>query len=56
MPQAIVVLYTSMPTAPAAYILASRMGGDGPFVAALVSLSLIGSAIALPFWLSWVGL
>jgi malonate transporter len=53
--RAIVVLYTSMPTAPAAFILASRMGGDGPFVAWLVSVSLIGSAFALPFWLSLSG-
>ena len=54
--RAIVVLYTSMPTAPAAFILASRMGGDGPFVAWLVSVSLICSAIALPIWLSIAGL
>jgi len=54
--RAIVVVYTSMPTAPAAFILASRMGGDGPFVAWLVSVSLIGSAFALPLWLSLSGL
>ncbi len=50
----IVVIYASLPTAPASYILASRMGGDGPFVAMLVSLSLLASALALPFWLSVV--
>ena len=44
---AIVVAYAALPTAPSAYILASRMGGDGPLVAALISLSLIGSAFAL---------
>ncbi len=49
---AIVVAYAALPTAPSAYILASRMGGDGPLVAALISLSLIGSAFALPFWLA----
>lgn len=54
--RAIVVLYTAMPTAPAAFILASRMGGDGPFVAWLVSVSLIASALAMPFWLSLSGL
>jgi hypothetical protein len=32
------------------------MGGDGPFVAWLVSVSLICSAIALPIWLSIAGL
>jgi predicted permease len=49
---AIVVAYAALPTAPSAYILASRMGGDGPLVAALISISLIGSALALPFWLA----
>jgi predicted permease len=53
--RAIVVLYASMPSSPAAYILASRMGGDGAFVAWLLSLSLIGSALALPIWLSLAG-
>jgi hypothetical protein len=41
---------------PAAFILASRMGGDGPFVAWLISVSLIGSAFALPLWLSLTGI
>ncbi len=53
--RSIVVLYASMPSSPAAYILASRMGGDGPFVAWLLSLSLLGSALALPLWLSLAG-
>jgi predicted permease len=51
----IVVMYASLPTAPAAYILASRMGGDGPFVAYLISLSLLGSLVALPVWLNLAG-
>jgi predicted permease len=51
----IVVMYASLPTAPAAYILASRMGGDGPFVAYLISLSLLGSLLALPVWLNLAG-
>jgi predicted permease len=50
--QQIGVLYASMPTASAAYILASRMGGDGPFVAMLVTVSMLASLIALPFWTS----
>jgi len=52
--QSIVVMYASMPTAPASYILASRMGGDGPFVAMLVTVSMLGTLAALPFWLSLV--
>lgn len=53
-PAQIAVAYAALPTAPAAYILASRMGGDGAFVAMLVSLTLIASAVALPFWIALV--
>jgi predicted permease len=53
-PAQIVVAYAALPTAPAAYILASRMGGDGAFVAMLVSATLIASAFALPFWIALV--
>ena len=51
LPLTIAVMFSSMPTAPAAYVLASRMGGDGRFVAFLISVSTIGSLFALPFWL-----
>ena len=40
-----------MPTAPAAYVLANRMGGDGRFVAFLITVSTLGSVLALPIWL-----
>jgi hypothetical protein len=53
-PAQIVVAYAALPTAPAAYILASRMGGDGAFVAMLISMTLIASALALPFWIALV--
>lgn len=55
LPTLITVMYASLPTSPAAYILASRMGGDGPFVAYLISLSLLASMVALPAWLSLAG-
>lgn len=51
LPLAIAVMFASMPTAPAAYVLASRMGGDARFVAFLISVSTIASLLALPFWL-----
>ena len=35
----IVVLFASLPTASSAYVLAARMGGDGAFVAGLVTVS-----------------
>lgn len=50
--QQVVVMYAAMPTAPAAYILASRMRGDAPFVAMLVTVSMLASIVALPFWIS----
>ena len=53
LPLAIAVMYASMPTAPAAYVLASRMGGDGRFVAFLITVSTLASLLALPFWL-WI--
>ena len=51
LPLTIAVMFTSMPTAPAAYVLATRMGGDGRFVAFLITVSTIASLLALPFWL-----
>ncbi|UCE32276.1 MAG: AEC family transporter [Burkholderiales bacterium] len=55
LPHQIVLMFASMPTAPAAYVLASRMGGDGPFVAWLISVSMIGALFALPLWMGILG-
>jgi hypothetical protein len=30
------------------------MGGDGPYVARLITWTTIASAVAIPFWLAWV--
>jgi hypothetical protein len=51
----IVVAFAAMPTASSAYVLAVRMGGHGPFVAGLVSLSTLLGMVTLPAWL-WLGL
>lgn len=48
----IAVLFGALPTASSAYVLAARMGGNGPFVAFLVSAGTVLSALTLPFWLS----
>ncbi|MFT3805142.1 MAG: AEC family transporter [Burkholderiaceae bacterium] len=53
-PRQIAVMFAAMPTASSCYILAVRMGGDGPYVARLVSLSMIGALFTLPLWLSGV--
>jgi malonate transporter and related proteins len=52
MEKSVVILYSAMPTASASYILANRMGGDGAYVAYLISISLLISMFALPLWLS----
>ncbi|MBX3620092.1 MAG: AEC family transporter [Rhizobacter sp.] len=47
----IVVLFAAMPTASSAFVLATRMGGDGPYVAGLVTLSTLLGMVSIPFWL-----
>lgn len=51
LPALLVVMFSALPTSPASYVLASRMGGDGVYVAQLITLSLLGSAITLPWWI-----
>jgi predicted permease len=50
----IVVLYASLPTASSAYILAARMGGNGPMVAATISVMTVAAIITTPIWLALV--
>ena len=52
-PQAALLLaFAAMPTASSAYVLAVRMGGNGPFVAGLVTVSTLLGMIVLPLWLA----
>ena len=52
-PQALVLMaFASVPTASSAYVLAARMGYNGPYVAGLVTLSTILGVASLPFALS----
>ena len=50
----IAVMFAALPTASSAYVLAVRMGGDGPLVAFLISASTMLSLFTLPLWLSLV--
>ncbi|WP_439684559.1 putative permease, AEC (auxin efflux carrier) family [Cupriavidus oxalaticus] len=50
----VVVLYASLPTASSAYILAVRMGGNGPMVAATISVMTVGAIVTTPLWLALV--
>lgn len=48
----IVVLFCALPTASSCYILATRMGGNGPVTAMLISMGTLISALTLSFWLA----
>ncbi len=50
----VLVIFGAVPTASAAYILANRMGGDGPFVALCIAVSTFAAVLTLPFWLSFI--
>ena len=47
----IVVLFAALPTASSAYVLAARMGGDGAYVAGLVTVSTLLGMVSVPVWL-----
>jgi predicted permease len=47
----IAVLMAALPISTMAYVLATRMGGDGDTIAAQVMLSTLLSAVTLPLWL-----
>jgi malonate transporter and related proteins len=48
----ILVAFAALSTAPSAYVLAVRMGGHGPFVAGLVTVSTMLCAVSVPVWLA----
>lgn len=50
----IAVMFSALPTASSAYVLATRMNGNGPLVAFLISVGTLLSIITLPFWLGLV--
>lgn len=48
----VLVLFCALPTASSAYVLAARMGGNGPYVAFLISAGTVASLLTLPVWLA----
>lgn len=46
------VLFACMPTANSAFVLASRMGGNGAIVAVTISVMTLLAAATIPFWVS----
>ena len=51
----IAVMFCALPTASSAYVLATRMGGNGTLVAFLISAGTLLSSATLPLWLLLVG-
>ena len=52
MQAAVLMAFSAVPTASSAYVLAARMGYNGPFVAGLVTLSTLLGVVSLPLALS----
>lgn len=48
----LVIGFAALPTASSAYVLAARMGGHGPFVAGLVTVSTLIGMLSVPLWLA----
>lgn len=46
------VILAALPTASSAYILATRMGGDGQLVASIITLHVFAAMLTMPLWLS----
>jgi len=47
----ILVTFAALPTASSAYVLATRMGGNGPLVAFIITAGTLASIATLPLWL-----
>lgn len=47
--------FAALPTASSCYVLATRMGGDGPYVAGLVTASTLLGMLSVPLVLAAVG-
>lgn len=50
--RAVVVAFASLPTSSASYVLAARMGGNGPFVAGIVMVSTVLCVATIPLWMA----
>ncbi len=51
----ILLMFSAVPTASTCYVLAARMGYNGPYVAGLVTLSTVLGMVSLPFALGVLG-
>jgi len=53
--RSVLVLFGALPSASSAYILATRMGGDGPGVAWLISVTTLVAMPTMALWLKLLG-
>ena len=51
----VLLMFSAVPTASSCYVLAARMGYNGPYVAGLVTLSTLLGMLSLPFALGVLG-
>jgi predicted permease len=51
----VLLIFSGLPTASTCYVLASRMGYNGGYVAGLVTLSTLLGVLSLPFALGVLG-
>lgn len=51
----VLLAFSALPTASSCYVLAARMGYNGPFVAGLVTLSTVLGVVSLPFAFALLG-
>lgn len=49
----VILVFLSVPTAPASYILARKLGGDAPAMAAIITVQTLFAFISLPITLYW---
>ena len=49
--RAVLAAFAAVPPATSAYVLTARMGGDGEFVAAQISLTTLAALLTMPLWL-----
>jgi hypothetical protein len=50
LPSAVAIGVASMPSAPAAYVLARELGGDAPLMAGLVTATTLIALVTIPLW------
>lgn len=51
----VLVIFTAIPTATAAYVLTRQLGGDGQFMAALITAQTLASVATIPLMLALLG-